>query len=114
MAEQESGVTPAREVIVALVNAVAGREDEFNAWYSGQHIPEILELPGFVGAQRYELDPASAPTSGYGYLTIYEVEGSAAEARDRFFSSELSSSDSIERSPMIFAAYLPFGPPLLP
>ena len=30
----------------------AEREDEYNDWYSGTHIPEVLAIPGFVAARR--------------------------------------------------------------
>jgi hypothetical protein len=29
-------------------------EEEFNAWYNTEHLPELLTLPGFLDAARYE------------------------------------------------------------
>ncbi len=52
-------------------------EAEFNAWYDGDHVPQILEhVAAITGAQRYRIAPeqdlqmAGAPR----YLTIYNVE----------------------------------------
>ena len=28
-------------------------EEEFNAWYNTEHLPELLTLPGFLDAARY-------------------------------------------------------------
>src|SRR5438445_350425 len=28
-------------------------EEEFNAWYNTEHLPELLALPGFLEARRY-------------------------------------------------------------
>ena len=39
---------------VALTNAVAGREQEFNDWYDHQHVKDVLAIPGFLTAQRFE------------------------------------------------------------
>jgi hypothetical protein len=47
------------------------REDEFNAWYSGVHLRELLAVPGFVSARRFRrVSGAEAPE----YLAVYEVE----------------------------------------
>ena len=40
-------------VLVVLANSVESREDEFNDWYSGVHVPEILALPSFLSARRF-------------------------------------------------------------
>ncbi|MGH1561575.1 hypothetical protein [Mumia sp. DW29H23] len=69
-------------IMVVKTNPVDGREDEFNAWYSNEHVPEILAVPGFVGARRYVAleDPADAGDPGFRYVAIYEIEGSVPEA----------------------------------
>ncbi|WP_370617738.1 hypothetical protein [Mumia sp. Pv 4-285] len=69
--------------MVVRTNPVDGRENEFNTWYSDQHVPEILSVPGFVGARRYvALDEPAAGSgdSDFRYLAIYEIEGPVPEA----------------------------------
>ncbi len=63
-------------------NAVGGEDEEFNHWYDTVHIPEILQIPGFVAAQRFEFDAeaTTAQAPDYRYLAVYEVEGSGADA----------------------------------
>jgi hypothetical protein len=45
----------------------AGEED-FNAWYSRQHLPERLGVPGFLRGRRY-----AAVGSAPAYFTLYET-----------------------------------------
>ena len=44
-------------------------ETEFNRWYDEEHIPRLLQIPGFLSAGRY-----SALKGGPRYLAIYELE----------------------------------------
>jgi len=43
-------------------------EEEFNAWYNTEHLPELLALPGFLDAARYV-----ATRGGPKYLAAYEL-----------------------------------------
>ncbi len=43
-------------------------EEEFNAWYDTDHIPERLAVPGFLSAQRY-ICLSGAPR----YLAVYDL-----------------------------------------
>lgn len=61
---------------VVMTNAVDGRDDEFNKWYDGQHVRDVLDIPGMMSAQRFKLSSvqrmkASCP---YRYLALYEIE----------------------------------------
>ena len=42
-------------------------EEEFNAWYNTEHLPELLALPGVLDAARYV-----ATKGGPKYLAAYE------------------------------------------
>jgi hypothetical protein len=48
-------------------------EDEFNAWYNTEHLPELLSLPGFLDAARYV-----AYKGGPKYLAVYELANADA------------------------------------
>ena len=68
---------------VILSRSKPGREDEFAAWYSDQHLPDVCRMPGVVSARLfriglqkvYELD---APQ--WTLLTIYELNGDDPQA----------------------------------
>ncbi|MBI2830784.1 MAG: hypothetical protein HYX79_00810 [Chloroflexi bacterium] len=56
----------------------ADKEEEFNAWYNTEHIPEHLKVPGFLRATRFisirdEVAPGRK-ADGPKYVTIWEVE----------------------------------------
>lgn len=66
---------PQRYKFVVLTNAVEGRDDEFNDWYSNVHLRDVLAIPGIVKAERFRLASAQRqPGQPYGYLAIYEIE----------------------------------------
>ena len=44
-------------------------EEDFNAWYNTEHLPELLALPGFLDAARYVATKGSPK-----YLAAYELE----------------------------------------
>lgn len=52
----------------------AGREEEFDAWYTGRHLDDIVALAGFTSAQRFRLHGVSMGTTLNKYLAIYDVE----------------------------------------
>lgn len=83
------------------------REDEYNKWYSEEHIPDILQIPGFVTARRYRLRDAAhitADPSARPYLAVYEIEADdlAAPLREmaaRSADGRVRRSSSVEMDP---------------
>ena len=64
-----------RYKFIVLTNAVEGRDDEFNDWYTNVHLPDVLAIPGIISAERFRLAPAQRnPDQPYHYLAIYEIE----------------------------------------
>ena len=48
------------------------REAEFNEWYDKTHLPDVLETPGFLRADRYEdTEPAEGKAK---FFATYEIE----------------------------------------
>jgi hypothetical protein len=74
-----------RYVCVALTNAAAGEDDEFNRWYDDVHLADVLRIPGFVRARRYRLAATDPPQrkSTHQYLAVYEVETDDIDATRR-------------------------------
>jgi|KBSSwiStaDraftv2_1062776.scaffolds.fasta_scaffold754401_2 hypothetical protein len=65
-----------KHVLVVLSNSVEGADDQFNNWYTNTHLGDVLNVPGFVAAQRYKLSGTQLGDGAtpYGYLALYEVE----------------------------------------
>ena len=65
----------AANILVMMTAPLPGRDEDFNAWYSHTHLPEVVALEGFTGAQRFALDrkfradgPELRP-----YLALYDI-----------------------------------------
>lgn len=71
-----------KHIVMALTNPVEGREADYNDWFERIHIPEILTVPGFLSAQRFEVahDQIIPGPLPYSYVTVYEVETDDLEA----------------------------------
>lgn len=65
-----------RYILVVHSNPVAGMEDEYNEWYEKFHLPEVLQVPGVVGAQRFMQngEHVTGDTPPRRYVSIYEIE----------------------------------------
>jgi hypothetical protein len=93
-----------KHTFVVMTNPTAGKEDEFNEWYNKQHIPDVLNVPGFVSGQRFQIADAQMSREagkGYKYLAIYEIEtddlaGTLKELRARGGTPEIVASDAID------------------
>lgn len=67
-----------KHLLVALTNCKPGTDAEFNKWYDGTHIPDILSIRLFTAAQRFERSLDYTGTLPP-YLAIYEVEADSPE-----------------------------------
>jgi hypothetical protein len=107
-------VTPpkARYLQVVLTSPAPGREDEFNEWYDNVHVPQVLEMPGFLSGQRFCLVDSDEST-GPRYLVIYEIESDDIEATLETIKTTAPSrtkSTAIDVSASIVHMYRAFGP----
>lgn len=60
--------------------------DTYARWYDEEHIPQVMDAPGMVGAQRF-LIADTKPLPGvnsldFGHLALYELDGSAQGFRE--------------------------------
>jgi hypothetical protein len=66
---------------VVLSAPVAGREDEYNRWYSEQHLRDVIAVPGFVSAQRFKMiEAGSSGAPAQRYMAIYTMRTDHPEA----------------------------------
>ena len=40
-------------ILVVMMEVDPAHEDDFNRWYNDEHLPERLEIPGYISARRY-------------------------------------------------------------
>ena len=94
----------AKYTFVVLSNPTTpGQEAEYNEWYNKVHIPDVLNVPGFVAAQRCKV--ADAQLDGYSgahrYLALYEIEtddlqGALNDLASRRDTPDMVMSDAID------------------
>jgi hypothetical protein len=68
-----------RYVMLVFANPIPGREAEFNDWYTNTHMGDLVQLQGWMGAQRFRIitnvqPRPSAAGYGHGYLIIWDLE----------------------------------------
>ena len=93
---------------MVFANGVEGREEEFNTWYETVHLAEVLTLPGFVSAQRFQL--LGDPLGGTKYLAVYETAGdpqTALAALGAAVATTLNMSDSMDATSVVTKLYMP-------
>ena len=67
-------------VLVVMMDVEPEHEEEFNRWYDDEHLPERLEIPGYVSARRFKLAEGEGVLK---YLCIWELEdGSPLESEE--------------------------------
>ncbi len=90
-------------IMVVQSTPAEGRESEYNEWYSRTHIPQLLEIPGFVNARRYRVSGDGQPAE-HKYLAVYELDADdlaepVAELRSRSASGRTDRSDAMASTP---------------
>src|SRR5688500_10168309 len=58
-------------LLLTLTEPPPAMEEEFNAWYDGEHLAERLAIPGFRSATRWVAD---VPPGQGKYLATYELD----------------------------------------
>ena len=102
--------------LIVFTEPKSGQEAEYNKWYNEVHLKEVLEIEGFVAAQRFEIAPAqieggAGPTGGR-YLAIYEIEASNLEAaleKLNAGSGTMNMSDALDMESAAATAYSAIG-----
>src|SRR5262245_34819740 len=64
--------------LFVLSEALPGQEDAYTKWSNEQHFPDIMRIPGVVGATRLQLTSAEPGAPGR-FMAIFDCEKPAAE-----------------------------------
>ena len=88
--------------LLVTSDAADGRDDEYNSWYDGTHLRDLLAIPGVVSGRRLEALPSSPATPPGRYLAMYEIEcddptSVLAEIGRRAQAGEMMISDALDR-----------------
>ena len=66
--------------LLVLMQPPENIEEEFNAWYDSEHVPERLAVPGVLTAIRFSSTSATTPK----YLAMYDLESEAVLESDAY------------------------------
>lgn len=63
------------------LNAVEGREQDFERWYEDVHLPELFEtVDGLITGRRYWLGAVSMAQPANRHVAIYEIDAASPDA----------------------------------
>lgn len=63
-----------KTLLVVFTDPVPGAEDEYNRWYTEEHLPDCLAVPGYIRATRYRAFEGVDRAITQEYLSLYELE----------------------------------------
>jgi hypothetical protein len=105
----------AKYTFVVMSNPTTpGQEAEYNDWYNKIHIPDVLNVPGFVAAQRFKLAETQFADGkpAHRYLALYEIEtddiaSSFKELQKRVGTDDMFMSPAIDMKGLSAATFTP-------
>jgi antibiotic biosynthesis monooxygenase (ABM) superfamily enzyme len=67
----------AKYLYIVAMDVDPDKETRFNEWYSEEHVPALLKVPGVLGAYRYV-----SLEGGPKYIAIYELDNPSVRASE--------------------------------
>jgi hypothetical protein len=110
-ADGTEAADPAPVILAVAMTVPAGTEDDLAAWYTDEHIPMLLAVPGWRRIRRFRLVEGSGPD----YLSLHEVDGQEVFARDDYRAAVSTAwrdrivSTALRRERRVFAFRNDFG-----
>jgi len=91
--------------LIVMTEALPGREEAYSKWSKEQHFPDILRIPGVLGAERLQLHNAEPDKPGR-YMAVFHLDRPPAEVmaemRRRNGTPEMPSSNDYNREKLQF------------
>ena len=77
-------------ILVVMMEVEPEGEEAFERWYNDEHLPERLEIPGYVSARRFKLEEGNGVLK---YLCIWELEDASPLESDQYKAQRARPSD---------------------
>ena len=81
-------------ILVVMMEVDPEHEDDFNRWYNDEHLPERLEIPGYVSARRFKLEEGDGVLK---YLCIWELEDGSPLHSEAYKAQQRRPSEQCDR-----------------
>lgn len=96
---------------VVFTKPVQGQDEAFNMWYDGQHVPDVLAVPGFTSARRFVTEQDGERQ----YLALYGMETDdpaavLADLQERAGTDRMPMSPALETDSISAVLYRPLAP----
>ncbi len=90
-------------------------QEEYDQWYEERHIPEVLQLPEFISAQRFKMSSHVSGEGTHTFLTHYEIEAESSDAAkkaliDAAMAGRFYMLPGLDTSTMVTEIYEPMTP----
>ena len=82
-------------IMVVMMEVDPEHEEEFNRWYDEEHLPERLEIPGYISARRFKLEEGNGVLK---YLCIWELEDGSPLQSEEYQAQRLRPSELRDRA----------------
>lgn len=117
---EPQAAAPQTYYFLVFSNPAAGQEAEYNRWYSDEHAPDVVSIPGFVSARRYiynDVQLRAVALRKPRYLIVFKIvtrdlAGVSAEVLRRLKSGQTRGSASFDGTSALMFTYRALRPPL--
>ena len=82
-------------ILVVMMEVEPEGEEAFERWYNDEHLPERLEIPGYVSARRFKLEEGEGVLK---YLCIWELEDASPLESDMYKAQRARPSEIRDRA----------------
>ena len=82
-------------LLVVMMDVDPEGEEAFDRWYNEEHLPERLEIPGYVSARRFKLEEGEGFLK---YLCIWELEDGSPLQSEEYKAQRARSSEIRDRA----------------
>ena len=82
-------------ILVVMMEVAPEHEAEFNRWYDDEHLPERLEIPGYISARRFKLEEGEGVLK---YLCIWELTDGSPLRSEAYKAQQRRSSELRDRA----------------
>ncbi len=107
-----------KHMLVVFTNPVEGQEDEYNRWYSEQHIKDVVAVPGFRAAERFKTQVRMTGELNHGYVALYEMDADTLQEAEatmgRLSNTEMPISDALNRTDVAVGIFEAWSPVVTP
>lgn len=111
--ERVQGPLDGRAILPTFTCPFPGRDADLDAWYTNFHVPQVIEVEGFLAGRRYRrVDPHPSPPHEQVRLALYELDPTDLPAALERLQSRLGAmepTDALDGATISSSCFVPAG-----